>query len=122
MATNRTTKQERVTGLKGTVRQKDDLVSFEVSRDESKIITAIAQRAVAMAAAHGIDYRFMDAEMDITATHANGCKLRLQDLASADGLNFAHDIFGIRRHLDRETGKLTDCFLPRFARPARVAA
>ena len=100
-------------------------VSFKVSRDEQKIISAIAARAVSMATAYGAPaYGFMDAEMDITAVHANGRPLRLQELASADDFNFAHDVFGIRRHLNRETGQLEDCFLPRFSSDAteRVVA
>jgi hypothetical protein len=53
--------------------------------------------------------------MDITACHLNGCPLRLGELLGADDANFAHDVFGIRRHLNRETGKLEDCFCPRYA-------
>lgn len=53
--------------------------------------------------------------MEITACHLNGCKLDLQALSQADDFNLQHDVFGIRRHLDRDTGKLKDCFLPRFA-------
>lgn len=53
--------------------------------------------------------------MDITATHANGCPLKLAELLAADDFNFSHDVAGIYRHLDRTTGKLLDCFLPRFA-------
>lgn len=53
--------------------------------------------------------------MDITAVHANGTPLRLADFLAADDFNFAHDWFGIRRNLDRETGALINCFLPRFA-------
>lgn len=36
-------------------------------------------------------------------------------LLAADEFNFIHDVCGITRHLDRETGKLTGCFLPRFS-------
>ena len=89
-------------------------VSFTVKKDEARIISKIAARAVSLALAHDITYEFMDADMDITATHANGCPLRLDDLLAADEFNFGHDVFGIRRHFDRETGKLTRCFLPRF--------
>ncbi len=30
--------------------------------------------------------------------------------------DFAHDIFGIARHMNRETRKIKDCFLPRCAK------
>ena len=39
---------------------------------------------------------------------------KLQDF---DDMNFDHDIGGIRRHFNRETKKLEDCFLPRCAIP-----
>lgn len=35
-------------------------------------------------------------------------------LLAADDFNFMHDIGGICRHMDRETGALTDHFMPRF--------
>jgi hypothetical protein len=38
-------------------------------------------------------------------------------LAASDG-DFLHDISGIHAYIDRTTGELTNCFLPRFARPS----
>jgi hypothetical protein len=69
---------------------------------------------VAIAAKHGIKYGIQEAIMDVTACHANGNPLRLFDLAAAPEFDFVHDVFGIYRHIDRETGKLSDCFVPRF--------
>lgn len=64
----------------------------------------------------------IDTEMDLSATHASGCPIRLDDLLAADDFNFLHDVLGIRRHLNRKTGRLGDCFMPRFARiPFRAA-
>lgn len=54
-------------------------------------------------------------QMDITATHLNGCPLRLSELLYADDFNFLHDITGIFNHLDRSNGQLSNCFLPRFS-------
>lgn len=53
--------------------------------------------------------------MDITAVHANGNPLKLAELLATDDFNFTHDVFGITRHIDRETGKLGGCFVPRFS-------
>lgn len=53
------------------------------------------------------------ADLEMVLRHT---PLDLEGLAKADDSNFAHDLFGIRRHLDRSTGKLTYCFLPRYAR------
>lgn len=57
----------------------------------------------------------LDYEMDIAAVHSNYQKLDLQRLLDADDFNFAHDVFGIERHLDRGTGALGDFFVPRFS-------
>lgn len=85
------------------------------SKHEARTISAIAQRAVAIAASAGWKYEFMDADMDITACHANGNPLKLDELLAADEFNFTHDVFGIRRHLNRKTGKLEDYFSPRYS-------
>lgn len=90
--------------------------SFKIgSKEEARTINKIAHRAVALAADAGISYSIMDADMDVTACHVNGCPLKLDALLVADEGNFAHDVFGIRRHIDRTTGELQDCFVPRYA-------
>lgn len=91
-------------------------ISFTTqSKDEARTIHKIAVRAAQAANAYGVQYDVLTADMDITAVHVNTCPLRLNDLLAADDANFAHDVFGIRRHLNRQTGELGDCFLPRFA-------
>lgn len=93
------------------------MISFNTkTKHEARTISKIAQRAVAMALRADFDYLLLDADMDITAVHVNVCPLKLEELLAADDFNFAHDVFGIRRHLDRETGELGGCFVPRFAR------
>lgn len=89
-------------------------VSFEVSNEDERLIRAIAKSAVRMAKEANVEYGQLEAEMDLTACHANGCPLKLRELAGARNADFSHDVFGIRRHLDRATGVLRDCFLPRF--------
>ena len=34
---------------------------------------------------------------------------------AADDADFAHDVGGIQNHINRDTGELEDCFVPRFA-------
>ncbi len=61
-----------------------------------------------------IQFDAFSLSMDLTLCNAR----KHVDLARllAFGLgDFAHDVSGILRHLDRETGELTDCFLPRCA-------
>lgn len=90
--------------------------SFKIgSKKEARTINKIAHRAVALAESAGIHYPIMDADMDVTACHVNGCPLKLDALLAADEFNFAHDVFGIRRHIDRTTGELQNCFVPRYA-------
>lgn len=96
------------------------LVKFDASREDAQAIMDIARRAVLLAAKARIDWDFQTACMDITATHCNGMPLRLHELLSADDFNFGHDVFGIRRYLNRETGELGGCFVPRFAAPERA--
>lgn len=54
--------------------------------------------------------------MDLSAAKADDSKLDLDRLLSSDDCDFAHDVGGIMRHMDRGTGTLTGCFLPRCAR------
>lgn len=93
------------------------MLSFHATTADQLIIRKIAKRARELYLEHNVDRDRTDIAMDITATHANGCPLRLQDLLDADDFNFMHDVSGIARHLDRETGQLTDHFLPRFRVP-----
>lgn len=89
-------------------------INWDVSTRDFSIIEQIADRAVVMARQHRIQWTKQDFMMDVTAVY-NRDGLRLADLLAADDFNFAHDILGIRRHLNRDTGKLSQ-FVPRFAR------
>jgi hypothetical protein len=94
-------------------------VSFNVTRFEAGQIRAIAVRyaaVVRLLTDRKVD--ILETVMDLTACHANGCPLDLELLAAADDTNLLHDVGGINRHMDRETGRLTRCFVPRFT--ARV--
>ena len=91
------------------------MIQWNATKDEFLLINKIADRAVKMAEEVGRNYPKADALMDIEACHSNGCPLKLAELADAPDFDFAHDVFGIYRHIDRRTGKLGNCFLPRFA-------
>lgn len=81
----------------------------EFSKEEQEIVDRIVERALPL-----LPHRSpLDIQMDISAVHARN-PLRLADMVEADDFNFAHDIGGITRHLNRETGKLENFFLPRF--------
>lgn len=88
-------------------------VSFSVPQDTTLKIAAI----LVDAESRGITQpgKRLDHHMDLTACHANGCPLDFDKLSKFDDFNMAHDILLIERHIDRSTGKLGDCFLPRCA-------
>jgi len=79
--------------------------------DEYELAVAIAIRA--KEALPPVDVHSL--QMDIIATHVSGCRLKLKKLLGAESSDFLHDVVGIINHLDRESGKLTNCFLPRYA-------
>lgn len=88
-------------------------IKFTSSPKELTLLEQVADRAVKLAKASGFSYPRQDAQMDVTACHLNGNPLDLPKLLRADDFNFAHDVFGIRQHLDRTTGELLDFFSPR---------
>lgn len=93
----------------------------DFDRAEFKLLQRIVARAEQLADKHFVDYDRQTITMDLSAVHAH-TPLRLEALAEADDADFAHDIFGIRRHLNRETGELERGFHPRLAQPAGAGA
>jgi uncharacterized protein DUF6874 len=89
-------------------------IKWTATNAEHRVINQIVARAMPLLFETG-NYPAMELKMDLQAVHCNGCPLALMGLLVAKDFDFAHDIFGIIRHLDRSTGKLGDCFLPRYA-------
>ncbi len=85
------------------------MIKWEVTDEDRHLIMQIAMRAKN----DGLNDNVMEVAMDVTAVHANDHQLDLQKLLDFDNFNFAHDIHGIRGHIDVNTGKLTRGFLPR---------
>ena len=90
------------------------MIDWKISKEDSKLVGKIVERAMKLKPLKNDDV--VDVRMDIHATHTNGCKLDLVKFLGFDEFNFAHDVMGITNHIDRTTGKLTDCFLPRCSR------
>lgn len=91
-------------------------VQFTHDKQDRALIQRIGDRALELGLVDAsAGYSMMDCLMDINAAHSNGCPLDLARLLAADDFNFIHDVAGIARHLDRNSGKLTGHFLPRFA-------
>lgn len=87
------------------------MINWDITKADSALIDAIVARAASLSP--GIDR--LTLSMDLTACHLNGCPLKLAELSGAEEFDFWHDLGGIARHIDRSTGKLGGCFLPRFA-------
>lgn len=89
-------------------------IDFTHNLHDTRAISAIAERAWSYV---NDFYRHkLELTMDITAAH-KACPLDLDAMSTtADIGQMLHDVCGIYRHLDRDTGKLTGCFLPRFAK------
>ena len=88
-----------------------------MNKDDIRTISKIAARAVEIARKQGADYSQTTAMIDLEKCHAQ-MPLDLDALLAADNFNFTHDVFGIANHIDRETGIVGDCFVPRYARRA----
>lgn len=95
----------------------------EFNRTNRESIDAAVDRAMALLASNGgriSSEQKMSLAMDLMAADgANGNDpIDWQKLLSFGDGNFAHDVFGILRHMDRSTGQIGDCFSPRAAMAA----
>ena len=98
-------------------------INFSLKREEVAIMRRLAERARALdVQLHAEPRNVMEWEMDLVACHANGCPLDLIKLEGFDEANFLHDVFGIARHLNRQSGHLGGCFCPRSALPQQEGA
>lgn len=92
-------------------------IKFTEDRAEQDIIDKIVDRALTFSDFANADFDKLDLVMDISAANASGCPLKLAELVEAKNFDFCHDIAGIVNNLDRNTGELKNCFLPRYAKP-----
>lgn len=88
-------------------------IKWKLTKNDRTAVEMIVNRAMALAKKHKVDYEPTDCRMDITATHLNFKKLDLARLLEFPDFDFCHDVFGIRRHINRETAQLNDFFSPR---------
>lgn len=84
------------------------------SEDEVRAADAIAKRACRLAARAGIYINAGQLVCDLLLAHT-ASPLDLEALEAADDFPMSRDVFGIRKHLDRETGALGGGFVPRHA-------
>lgn len=89
-------------------------VQFRSTREEMKAIVRIVRRFLKLS--EWGDESYQTLVMDLDATNSNGCPMDFAKMEEADDFNLAHDMYGIHRHLNRETGQLENCFLPRCSK------
>lgn len=95
------------------------MIRFDATTEERAAITRIVKRFRELCTGLGLTPRpQLDLEMDLIATHANGCPLDFAKLEAASDFDLAHDVGGIQASLDRDdnsptAGQLLNCFLPR---------
>jgi len=95
-------------------------ISFDVSSTDMRRIRKIARRGSRLLKEKGVERDRVDVEMDLCACHANGCQLDFEKLERFDDFNLLHDLLGIARCLDHNTGRLRRHFLPRCSLPSRL--
>ncbi len=86
------------------------ILELNTTMAELELISKIANRLIEM----GARGEKIDIVMDLEATH-HSTPLDLQGLLNSKDGDFAHDMIGIYANLNRNTGKLENCFIPRFA-------
>ena len=86
----------------------DGALRWDIDRDQLDKIEKIASRA-----GRELGSDVLRTSMDLTVCHLNGHPLDLPRLLAFPLGDFGHDVNGIRRHLDRQTGELTGGFQPR---------
>jgi len=95
------------------------ILKWTTRKEEMELESKIADRYLKSLRTLGIAKELhpdkMELVLDIDACHCNGCPLKLQELLNAENVDFAHDISGIRFNINRKTGKLENCFDPRYS-------
>lgn len=90
------------------------MVSFIVPQDDLKKIVQVVEKYIECSdQGWSMDDR-LNMIMSLTACHANGTKLDLEGLLKASPIDLSHDVQGVCQNINTNTGKLDNCFLPRY--------
>ena len=109
-----TTRQSERSVQENELHPKLPPLNWRAAPNDARLIVKITGRAQQIADRIGTEVP-PQLLMDLTACHLNGCAIDLLGLLHGNDSDFVHDVWGIHRHIDRRTGVLGDCFLPRFA-------
>lgn len=91
-------------------------MKWTTTGDQQILIDAIASTPQVKKLLRDTGYSRLDFLMDLDACHSNGCPLDFNALLFFSDADRVHDIIGIRRNINRTTGKLENCFVPRCAK------
>jgi hypothetical protein len=91
--------------------RKSTQATIQEKCQEIQLITAIAKRAATILnmPQHSITFT-----MDLELCHSQN-PLRLQEMLFATPSALIHDVCGINKNLNHDTGKLDNCFSPRYS-------
>jgi hypothetical protein len=91
-------------------------MNWEATKEEHLLIQHVVDRGYNELHRAGFYKNRLTMHMDLEAAHCNGCKLDFKKLLAFKDFDFYHDTAGIAAHIDRNTGMLKECFLPRCSR------
>ncbi len=90
------------------------MINWKVKTEDYEIIVKIVDRVKALTHAREyLSYPAIDCEMDLIACHMNGMPLKLEEMLAMPEGDFVHDVWGILKHINRQTGQIENCFVPR---------
>lgn len=94
------------------------MIKWNTTKEEYDIIQKISERIIKY---YSKQYKenYPDRGtiiIDLEACNSNHVPLDFERLLSFPDFDFWHDIFGIYKNINRDNGKLENCFLPRCAK------
>lgn len=84
-----------------------------LNRKQYRQITDISKRADALLGGNKIDRVTLEMDMEAVSEHT---PIDFGKLLKCPKADFIHDICGIQKNINRNTGKLENCFSPRTAK------
>lgn len=95
---------------------KKNLINWKASQTEHRLFTRIIERFFEFDHIKPWELDKLSVEMDLIACHCNDYPLDLERLLfKFDDFDFLHDVVGIMNHINRDTAKLENLFIPRCA-------
>lgn len=88
-------------------------LNWHVSGDELLMVDQCVERFHRICREHKKELAIVETMMDIIICHTQNYKLNFTALLLTSDGDFANDIIGIIKHIDRSTGKLQNGFIPR---------